>query len=641
MHKHLTGEQGNKDKKSSDIIPISVSLGPSVVPPTEELSKPEQVNKRIFFLSLQAIFNAIIIGAIAKVLVLLIDLVTNLAFYGKFSFENNAPGISHWGWMVVFVPIVGSLIVGIMARFGSMGIRGHGIPEAMEQVLLNESKIPPVITYLKPLSSAIAIGTGGPFGAEGPIIATGGALGSLAGQIMRINANERKIMLTAGACAGMAAIFGSPIAGVLLAIELLLFEFSPRSIIPVALSCVTGAAIHFLLFEAEPIFAMPDIPAPSSLAIITYTVLGTIIGVVAAYVSKAVYLVEDLFHKLPVHWMWWPAIGAVAVGVIGYFAPETMGVGYSNISHLLTGTLPLAVLFSLCLLKFLSWVIALGSGTSGGTLAPLFTIGGGLGALLGILTLKYLPGTDINIATAALIGMAAMFAGASRALLTSIVFALETTGQMHGLLPLLAACTAAYFVSFFLMKGSIMTEKIERRGVVTPGTFEPDILQRIVAEHIMRTDANVLSGENTVQECRQWIKEFAATEEAVSFLVVDKKGHLLGHVTRRDIFSKQVADDELITKLIHEPQTYVYPENPISLAVDLMDKYKTEVIPVLSHDEDHEIVGVITARDIFAAYHRRRNEDEMLKQTISLKRRGIRVILRGRQLFGWEKERRD
>lgn len=619
---------------SSDVIPISVSLSrPGYPEGAEPPPSKNYILRRVFYLSLQAIFNAIIIGFIAKILVALIDLITNFCFYGKLSFAAAAPGIGHLGLFIVLIPVIGALLVGIMARFGSPGIRGHGIPEAMEQVLLNESKIPPVITYLKPIASAIAIGTGGPFGAEGPIISTGGALGSLAGQVMRINANERKIMLTSGACAGMAAIFGCPIAGILLAVELLLFEFSPRSIIPVSLSCAAGAAMHFLLFSSQPIFSMPAIPSPTSIAIITYTGFGILMGVAAAYVSKSVYFWEDAFAKLPIHWMWWPAIGAVAVGVVGYFAPETMGVGYSNISLLLTGTAPITMLISLCVLKFISWSISLGSGTSGGTLAPLFTIGGGMGALLGMLTLYLFPHSGINLPTAALIGMAAMFAGASRALLTSIVFALETTGQLHGLLPLIGACTASYFVSFFLMKGSIMTEKMERHGLTPPETFEPDILEQVLARNAMNMHVSVLSADNSVSEAREWIKKHASEEEFTTFIVTDVNGSFSGLVQRLDIFSKLYDDSAPITILIKAKTAYIYPNNQLSLAVDIMDKYDIDVLPVVKRDETQEVLGVISRKGIFSIYHKRRNEDELYKQTISLKQRSMRMIVRGKQLF--------
>jgi len=536
----------------------------------KEAIRKAPVNKRVFYLSIQAVINALLIGFIAKLLVALIGLITNIAFYGRFSIELSSPAGNQLGWLVIFIPIAGSILVGLMARYGSKAIRGHGIPEAMEKIILEDSKIPPIITFLKPLSAAISIGTGGPFGAEGPIIATGGALGSLTGQAMHISPAERKIILTAGACAGMAAIFGSPLAAILLAIELLLFEFSPRSIIPVALACITGAGMHIFLFESSPVFAMPSIPVPTNSALVIYILLGLLIGIIATFVSRSVYAVEDLFEKLPIHWMWWPAIGAVVVGVTGYFAPRTMGVGYDNIQDLLKGNLPLTMLLSLCFLKYISWVISLGSGTSGGTLAPLFTIGGALGVLLGSLTLHAFPSLGINLPTAALIGMAAMFAGASRAFLTSVVFALETTGQINGLLPLLGACSAAYFVSFFFMKGSIMTEKIIRRGVKTPDAYEPDVLH----------GANV--------------------EELIT---------------------------EIPTGITNMP--YVYKTDDAGLAAEMLGKYNLDTLLVLDNKANMQPVGEITSTAILKYY-----SDQKLKEhSYESPKRTQKIMVHGRKLM--------
>ncbi len=282
---------------------------------------------------------------------------------------------------------------------GHQESEGHGIPEAMEQVLLNESRIQPRLTFLKPVSAAISIGTGGPFGAEGPIIATGGALGSLLGQLLKTSADERKTLLAAGAAAGMAATFGSPVSAVLLAVELLLFEFKPESLIPVTLASAAATALRIFFVGSNPIFSLENVSEPGSVALVIYLMMGLVVGVCSVLVTKSVYFIEDAFDKLPIHWMWWPAIGAVAVGIIGYFAPHTMGVGYDNIDNILNGTIVGQTLIVLFILKFVSWAISLGSGTSGGTLAPLFTIGGGLGAVLGSLTLDLFPhsGVDIRI----------------------------------------------------------------------------------------------------------------------------------------------------------------------------------------------------------------------------------------------------
>jgi H+/Cl- antiporter ClcA len=426
--------------------------------------------RTVFICFLAAIIAAGAV-AISRLFIALLALITNLSFFGQFSLSDRQPWDNHLGPFVIAIPIIGALIIGAMARYGSGAIRGHGIPEAMEQILTNESKISPKITILKPLSAAIAIGTGGPFGAEGPIIATGGALGSLVGQLLHTTAHERKTLLACGAAAGMTAIFGTPVSAVLIAIELLLFEYRPRSLIPVAFAAATAAGVRIAYMGSAEVFAMPTIMQPSGEALTVYIVIGAVVGVAAVLVTRTLYLIEECFERLPLHWMWWPALGAVAVGIIGYFAPRTLGVGYSNIQEILAGQIAGTFLLVFVILKFLSWSIALGSGTSGGTLAPLFTIGGGLGALLGTLAAQIAPSFGVDPRIAALVGMAAIFAGASRALLTSIVFAFETTRQPIGLLPLLGGCTAAFLISSLMMRYTIMTEKLAKRGTHVPTEY--------------------------------------------------------------------------------------------------------------------------------------------------------------------------
>jgi H+/Cl- antiporter ClcA len=436
------------------------------------------------------------------------------------------PWQHHLGIWVVFVPIAGAVIVGVMARYGSKAIRGHGIPEAMEQVLTNRSRIPARMTFLKPLSAAIVIGTGGPFGAEGPIIATGGALGSVIGQIMPTTAAERKTLLAAGAAAGMSATFGAPASAVLLAIELLLFEFRPRSLVPIALASVTAAGVRVAFEGAHAMFPMPDLVSPTGEAIACYILIGAIVGVASVIVTKSVYWIEDAFEHLPIHWMWWPAIGAVAVGLIGYFWPRTLGVGYSNISQIISNDLgPMKFVAVLCLMKFISWAIYLSSGTSGGTLAPLFTIGSGMGLLLGALAVWAMPAAQVDVRIAALVGMAAIFAGASRAMLTSAIFAFETTLQPLGLLPLLGGCAAAYFVSALLMRNTIMTEKIARRGVNVPVEYAPDFLAQVLVRDAMSKTLVHLRAEQTLDEVRRWIGTRGDGTRHQGFPVLNGDGH--------------------------------------------------------------------------------------------------------------------
>lgn len=604
-------------------------------------AKSTLLTSRIYLLTLQAVINAIVIGFIAKGMVLLIDFCTNIAFNLKFSFSPAVPSLDKVGYYVFIIPVIGALIVGLLARFGSPNIRGHGFPETIERILAFKSRISPRLVILKPISAAISIGTGGPFGAEGPIIATGGAFGSLIGQLMVISDNERKILLTAGSCAGVAAIFGSPVAGILMAIELLLFEYSPRAIVPVALSCATAAAMHIFLFGQKPVFAMPDIPEPTYQALIIYVIMGFALGISGAYASKSVYAVEDFFSTYfkKIHWMWWPAIGAIVVGVIGHFAPLTMGVGYDNIRHLLSGKVAIYTILALSILKFVSWTIYLGSGTSGSTMAPLFTIGGALGALFGYIVLHLFPACEINMATCALIGMAATFAGATRAILTSIVFAFETTSQAHGLLPLIGACTSAYLISFFLMKGgTLYTQKVERLGIRTPTALEADILQQLIVKDVLEPEANVLSSGNSIGDARKWIKGNAGDIESAAFVIVNADRELIGLVRRKDIFAQTAEKSASIMTLAQTEIPCIYEDYELSIAIDMMDTHQTDVLPVIQRGKSKKLVGVLTHRAIFAAYHKRRYESNVQNRRFSFREQGINIILKGRQLFGWEKE---
>ena len=611
-------------------IPISLSLDPTLA--IENVQPKKSFNKRrLLFISISAIVIAIGVSIIAKLLVHLIDLITNISFYGNFSFAPITPAENNLGLFVITIPVIGGLIIGLMAYYGSKAIRGHGIPEAMEQILTNKSKIKPTITYLKPISAAISIGTGGPFGAEGPIIASGGALGSTIGQIMKISNNERKILLAAGATAGMSAIFGSPIAGIFLAIELLLFEFSPRSIIPVSLACITGAAGHHFLFGPGVVFPIIDTIEPASnSAIAWYSALGIVVGLLSVLVTKIVYFIEDSFEKLPVHWAWWPMIGGIAVGIVGYFSPRTLGVGYNNIADILSGSVSMQLLLSLCILKFISWSVSLGSGTSGGTLAPLLTIGGAAGAIFGHVINDYFPQSGIYIPLAALVGMAAMFAGASRAFITSIIFALETTGQSNALLPLLASCTGAYFLSYFIMDNTIMTEKIARRGINTPNSYEPDILEKLTVEQILTDNGIIISEENKIKEVREWL-DVEPDYKLNYFIISSNQGEYRGILSASNLYSNIHTPENLVGSLIKRNKIYISLNDSLKTAVETMAKENIDVLPVVSND-DGTIIGILSYRDIIDTYKYSLEEHEKKNPAISLKRKGLKIMLRGKQM---------
>ncbi|MBB6499364.1 chloride channel protein [Pedobacter cryoconitis] len=588
------------------------------------------LKKRLLQISVLSVIVAAAISIIAKLLIYLINLVTNIAFYGSADINFHSPATNHLGLWVILIPAIGGILVGIMALYGSKAIRGHGIPEAMEQILINKSKIKPIITFLKPISSAIAIGTGGPFGAEGPIIATGGALGSTLGQLFKITSNERKIILAAGATAGMSAIFGTPIAAIFLAVELLLFEFSPKAILPVALACITGAAGHHFLFESGPVFPMPHLAVPGNFGLGIYSTIGIIIGFLAVGLTKAVYYIEDLFEKLPIHWMWWPALGGLAVGLIGFYQPHTLGVGYDNIINILSGHITLALLLSLSLFKFLSWAIALGSGTSGGTLAPLLTIGGACGAIIGSVIIYLLPAADISLPMCALIGMSAMFAGASRAYLTSIAFALEATMQPEALLPLLGACTSAYLVSFFFMENTIMTEKIARRGVYTPDAYEPDILRKLSVAQVISTQSVLLNPETLISEFKVYLANNLQTDS--HFIVVDQQGDFQGTVALTDLYNNKIGENAAISAILKKSDYAIKSNDSLSKAVELMSVQQEELIPVLSEDEN-KVIGVLTYKDILKAYKIQLIENKEAGANLSLKRQRMKMLIKGKRFY--------
>ncbi|HXX69269.1 MAG TPA: chloride channel protein [Polyangiaceae bacterium] len=577
------------------------------------------IDRRVLVISALAVGIAVVAGIVARVLTALIGLFTNLAFHRRFDFSFASPADSHLGYSVVFVPIFGGVIVGLMARYGSKAIRGHGIPEAMEQVLFNQSRIPARLTFLKPISAAVAIGTGGPFGAEGPIIATGGAIGSLVGQLLRTTADERKTLLAAGAAAGMAATFGSPVSAVLLAVELLLFEYRPRSIVPVALAAVTATGVRIALVGADPVFPTHAVTAPTGESLVGYVAIGALLGCASVYVTKLVYWIEDLFEKLPIHWMWWPAIGGAVVGVVGIFAPHTMGVGYDNIEHIVSGDLFGRAMLWLCAWKLVSWVVALGSGTSGGTLAPLFTIGGGLGAALGEVVARLAPGAHLDPRVGALVGMAAIFAGASRALLASVVFAFEATRQPLGLLPLLGGCTSAYLISCLLMRSTIMTEKLARRGVRVPSEYAADFLDSVLVKDAMTTEVITIAASDSVERVRAWLLSKDATAQHQGYPVMDAD-RIVGVVTRRDVLDDVATGAGPVASLVRRPPIVVSDGSSLREAVDRLVQAGVGRLPVVSEKDGRRLVGIVTRSDLLGAHRGRLDAGVPQKSALPLGR---------------------
>ena len=590
-------------------------LNPDAAAATAITTTPiaKEARFRTGVVSLLAAAIGIMAGIIAYLLYNLIGFFTNLFFYHRISFAFLSARNNHIGLLVIVTPVVGGIIVGIMARYGSDKIRGHGIPEAMEAVLVNRSRIEPKVAILKPLSAAIAIGTGGPFGAEGPIIQTGGAVGSLVGQLMHMTAAERKVLLACGAAAGMAATFSTPIAGVILAIELLLFEFKSRSFIPLVIASTLATSIHFQLMGPGPMFKVGAMDFGMPHALPFYLVLGVLCGIGALGFSGLLYWVEDQFEKLPIHDMWWPAIGALGLGIIGYFVPRVLGVGYDTISDILNAKMLLGGLLAVMIFKSAALVISLGSGTSGGLLAPMFMASAAMGSVFAIVVDKIWPAANLSPGAFALVAMGAVFGAASRAAFTFIIFAFEITRDYNSVLPLMLVTVIADAIAVHYAKNSIMTEKLARRGLHIHQDYEPDILQQVTVGETMAKEFDAVAVDMRVAELAERItKRDPSVTHHQGVFIVDANGRLAGIITRADIMralEKDSSGNMTVLEAGSPNPVVTYPNEVLYDAAARMLRANVGRLPVCSWEDPGHPVGYLGRSQVMAARMRRLEEE--------------------------------
>jgi H+/Cl- antiporter ClcA len=530
----------------------------------------------------------------AFVLLGLIHLFTNLFFFGAFSFADRSPAHNTLGVWVILIPVAGGLIVGLMARYGSEKIRGHGIPEAIEAILFGKSRMSPKVAILKPLSSGVVIGSGGPFGAEGPIIMTGGALGSLIAQCVKVTSAERKTLLVAGAAAGMTAVFGTPVAAVLLAVELLLFEWRPRSFLPVALACAVAGFARAAFFGAGPLFPL-ETAAPDALSLVSCVIAGLLSGALASGLSAALYKTEDLFGKLPIHWMWWPALGGLVVGIGGFIEPRALGVGYDVIGDLLHQHIVLQIAVAILVVKAIIWVVALGSGTSGGVLAPLLMLGAGLGTVLS----HVLPGGEPALWP--LVCMAATLGATLGAPLTAIVFAFGLTHDSNALLPLLAATLVAHGFATVVMRRSIMTEKIARRGYHIYREYGVDPLERHYIDEVMSSSVETIDADLSVQDALVTFFGVTQTHRAYPAVI---GGAVAGMVDRgalerfRDDRASRSPDARIADVLRGNAPVVALPDETCRLVATRLAVHGLERLPVVADRESLRLIGIVSRSDL-------------------------------------------
>ena len=574
---------------------------------------------RVITISALAIFIGFVSAYVALGLLRLIGYFTNLAFFGRWSPALVSPAGNHLGVWEILVPIGGALIIGVMARYGSERIRGHGIPEAIEAILINGSKVEPRVAILKPLSSAISIGTGGPFGAEGPIIMTGGAFGSVIAQLFRLTSNERKTLLVAGAAGGMSATFAAPVAAVLLAVEVLLFEWKPRSLVPVALASVTAAATRRYIIGLGPLFPAPAHPAFIGAAgLLGCLLAGLLAGVLSALVTEAVYAAEDAFQKLPIHWMWWPALGGLVIGVGGLIFPQALGVGYDTIGALLQGDVPRKTLVGILLVKSVIWSVSLGSGTSGGVLAPLLMMGGALGGIESM----FLPHEGAGFWP--LVSMGATLGGTMRAPFMGVIFSLELTHDVNMLLPLLLAVTVSHAFTVLLLKRSILTEKVARRGYHLSCEYAVDPLEILCVREVMRTNIAAIPADVTQSELSHSLNtDHIVRKGQILYPVIDGQRSVVGVVTRGDLqkLSQEQAGgnwDRPLAELVRRDPVVAYQDEPLRMVVNRMAETGLTRFPVLNNDEERKLAGMVALSDLLRARTRSLEEERHRERVLRI-----------------------
>ncbi len=569
-------------------------------------------------ISLMAIVIGFIASFVAWFLLRLIGLFTNVFYYQRISTALSSPANNHLGVFAIAVPVIGSLIVGLMARYGSERIRGHGIPEAIESILMNGSRVHPRLAILKPISAAISIGSGGPFGAEGPIIMTGGAFGSMIAQFFHLTSAERKTLLVAGAAAGMSATFAAPLSAVLLAVELLLFEWKPRSAIPVALASATAGATRRYILGMGPLFPVPAHPAfigPEGL--LGCVVTGVLAGGLSALLTLGVYAAEDLFQKLPIHWMWWPAIGGVFVGIGGLIFPQALGVGYDTIGLLLKGNAAFHFMLGVLLVKSAIWMISLGSGTSGGVLAPLLMMGAALGGVEGM----FLP--HFGQGFWPLVSMGAILGGTMRSPFTGIVFAIELTHDFNMLLPVLVASFLAHAFTVLALKRSILTEKISRRGYHLSREYALDPLEILFAREVMRTNVVALPAEATLEEARELIRP-TQKEHGQHLFPVLEADKIIGVLSRNHLVKlfeeeKVASSTARLRDIVSGEPVVAFADEPLRAVVYRMVESGFTRLPVVDPSDDKRLLGMVSIHDLLHARSRNLEEERARERVLRLR----------------------
>ncbi len=588
-----------------------------------DLVSDEQKGSRLLYISLLAALIGIGTGLIMYVLYHLIGFLTNLVFYHRISFAFVSEVNNQIGYLAILMPLLGGALVGLMSKYGTNQIQGHGLPEALEAVVSNKSRISGKVAIWKPLSATVVIGTGGPFGAEGPIIQTGGAVGSVVGQILKMTESERRILLACGSAAGLAATFGTPISGVIMAIEVLLFEFRTRSFIPLVIASSLATAVRFQVMQSGAMFPIRSLNFEFSGALPYYIILGILCGLAAVFFIKALYWTEDQFEKLHLSPYVLPSIGALGVGVLGYFVPRIFGPGYDTIDAILQNHFTLTFLLVLLLFKFTALILSLGTKTSGGLLAPVFMIGAAIGGSFAMTVNHFIPGANLSPGAFALVGMGAVFGASVRSTFAFIIFPLEMTQNFNSVLPLMLVGVVASGVAYVLYRNSVVTEKLVRRGFLIPQDYEADIFKRVPVSDVMDTDVRTIPGTMTVGELSKKIQQGDPDVNHHKGLpIVDDEKHLTGMITHGDVIKAMQAgmQDKTVADVGSKDLVLAFQSEPLYQAVVRMLHYDVGRLPVVNRDDIHTVVGYLGRSQVISARLKKLAEDGIISPEIAEKR---------------------
>ncbi|UCF57115.1 MAG: chloride channel protein [Deltaproteobacteria bacterium] len=524
-------------------------------------------------------------------------------FYGSAGNLLELVPLTPWYFMI-WIPALGGLLVGPLVYFLAREAKGHGVPEVMEAVALRSGIIRKRIVIIKSLASAISIGTGGSVGREGPIVQIGSAIGSTIGQVLRISEDRIRTLVGCGAAAGIAATFNAPVAGSMFALEIILGDFGLATFSPIVISSVVATAVSRHFLGDSPAFIVPAYQLISAWELPLYVILGLFCALVAVTFTTVLYRSEDLFERLKFPEYLKAAVGGLMLGSMGLLFPHILGVGYPAIDLALLQKLSWWLLLLLVGFKVLGTSITIGSGGSGGIFAPSLFMGAMAGGFFGSVVHHIFPEVTASPGAYSIVGMGAVVSGTTHGPLSGILILFEMTGDYKIILPLMIACIMSSLASGQILTDSIYTLKLARRGVNIKAGKEVNVLRSISVSDVMNPEVETIPENITLGGLAEKISK----SKYKSFPVVDQARKLTGVITHYDyrdvVFDEDLKDLVVVKELATLKAVTVSTDDNLYNAMEKITSKDFSILPVVSAHDPHQLLGVLTRRDIISAYNR-------------------------------------